>query len=140
MKLRGFFVSCKERVFDKKDGTQGKAIECRFQVAGERDIIRLSTWSSRGVEWCKENGITTGAAGEVNVRFGDNNYGWYEQVILGFKTQAQIEAEEAEREKKAQAITPQEKTPEMQAAAEAAVAAAVEAAKNDPEAGTDLPF
>lgn len=137
MILAGFFQSCGERTYQKKDGTEGKSIECMFQVAGERDVIRLSTWSSRGVEWLQEHGITTGAAGEVNVRFGNNNYGWYEQVILGFKPQLQIEKEKAEAQKKEDAMKPQEKTPEMQAAAEDMLKNAAEANKG---AGDKLPF
>lgn len=135
MILAGFFQSCCERTFTKKDGTEGKSIECMFQVAGERDVIRVTTWHDK--EWCLEHGITTGAAGELRVHFGTNDRGYYEQSIWGFKTQAHIEAEEAEREKKAQAITPQEKTPEMQAAAEDMLKNAAEANKG---AGDKLPF
>lgn len=132
MKLRGYFESVYERIYTKKDGTEGRTIEGMFKT--DFDTIRVSTWHDK--QWCLEKGIKTGAAGELTAHFGTNDHGFYEQAIWGFKTQEQIAKEEAERAAKAQAVTPQEKTPEMEAAA----AAKVEEAQNDPEAGKDLPF
>ncbi len=110
-----------------------------FAVENERDIIKVTTYHDQ--QWCMERGIHTGASGELNAHFGENERtGWYEQVIWGFKTTEQLAKEAAERaaaaEAKRQAMTPQEKTPEMEAIAQEKLAAA----QADPEAGTDLPF
>lgn len=130
MRVKGYFKSCAERSYDKKDGTKGRSIECMFAIEGERDEIRVSTWHD--VAWCKERGITTGASGELNVHMGTNDRGYYEQVIWGFKTTEQLAKEQAEREASKSAV---EHAAEVEAKTEAAIA---QAEANGEQ--TDLPF
>ena len=128
MKLKGYFVSCAVKTYTKKDGTEGKSIEAMFAVQGETDVIRVSTW--RDKDWCLQQGIKTGAAGELRMHFGTNDRGYYEQVIWGFEPLEKQEATAAPN------VAPQEKTPEMEAIAQEKLAAA----QADAQAGTDLPF
>lgn len=134
MRLRGYFKTCAERVYQRKDGTEGRSIECMFAVEGERDEVRVTTWHDR--QWCEEHGIKTGASGELNMHMGTNERtGWYEQVIWGFKTTEQIAKEQAEREAASNTPSATEHAAQTEAKAQAAVA---EAQANGEE--TNLPF
>lgn len=135
-KFQGFFSLCNERAWTSKDGSKsGKSAEGVF-VAGQ-DTYTWDTWHDAA--WCKEHGIHTGAAGEVTLAFsvGEYNGKRFQRVsLLGFSPLEQ--KEEPVKAEGAVDVTPQEKTPEMQAAAAEMMAKAQ--AELEAGANTNLPF
>lgn len=131
MKAQGFFSLCYERAWTSKDGSKsGKSTEGVF-ISGN-DTYAWSTW--RDAEWCKEHGIRTGAAGEATLAFSVDEYNdrrIQRVALLGFSPLEQKE------EPKTEAVAPQPKTPEMEAAAAEMMAKAQ--AENASE-GDGLPF